>query len=206
MIQKTFLAALLAIVSLGDNWAQPNKNETTLKKHFVSSSAFMLFNMAGMEDSPSFYQLNFGYRFTPKDALILEAITWKYHAPLGIPYGPSHGNKEENYPGSVRSIGLGLAYQRFLWKGMFTTVHATPFFQQYYTSEQKKIQNGFQLFTVLRLGYQFKLAKNRIFIEPSVAFTHWPINTNLPEDFETKEDKWSNYFLFEPGLHIGFQF
>jgi hypothetical protein len=32
--------------------------------------------------------------------------------------------ESENYPGSVKSIGLALAYQRFLWKDFYTAVHA----------------------------------------------------------------------------------
>jgi len=59
---------------------------------------------------------------------------------------------------------------------------------------------------LVQLGYHFQFFKNRFFLEPSVAMTHWPINTNVPESFERVESKWSNYFLFEPGLHFGFKF
>ena len=41
----------------------------------VGSSLFMLGNFAPGEP-PRYAQLNFGYHFTPKDVLILEAITW----------------------------------------------------------------------------------------------------------------------------------
>lgn len=36
------------------------------------------------------------------------------------------GAEEEEYPGSVREYGLGVAYQRFLWKDAYTAVHALP--------------------------------------------------------------------------------
>jgi len=68
--------------------------------------------------------MNYGYRITPKDAIIVEAITWQYFAPLGIPFGASYGNADENFPGIVRDYGIGMAYQRFFWKGMFSAVHA----------------------------------------------------------------------------------
>ena len=70
----------------------------------------------------------------------------------------------------------------------------------------KKIQSGFQLFNTLRFGYQFRLFQNRVFLEPSIACTFWPINTNLPESFQVEENKYPNYFLGEPGLHFGFNF
>ena len=53
---------------------------------------------------------------------------------------------------------------------------------------------------------EMAFGKEELFIEPSVAFTHWPINTNMPESFAKLEERWPNYFLFEPGLHIGYNF
>jgi len=166
----------------------------------------MLYNFVDTPEPPSFYQLNFGYRITAKDILIVEAITWKYYAPLGIPYGPSYGDSSVNFPGYVRDFGVGLAYQRFFWKGLYSTLHVTPFVQQYFNPDKEKIQTGFQLFTTLRLGYHIKLFKNRLFVEPSAACTYWPINTNMPDSFAVQENIWPNYFLFEPGLHVGFNF
>ena len=203
IILSLFLAFLLTISS---TFGQTELSTSGSKKHFVSSSAFMLVNLVPAHDNPRFFQLNFGYRITPKDAIIAEAITWQYHQPIGIPYGPSYAKVEENFPGIVRDYGIGVAYQRFHWKGLYTTIHATPFFQQYLTPEKEVIQTGFQLFLVGRVGYHFRFFKEKLFVEPSVAFTHWPINTNMPESFEVLEQKWNNYFLFEPGLHVGMEF
>jgi len=170
----------------------------------MGSSLFMLFNFSS--DSPSFYQLDYGYRLTPKDAILIQAITWKYHAPLGIPYGPSFDSSAEFYPGSVSAYGVGVGYQRFLWKSFYSTVHATPFYQRFVTSETKKIQEGFQLFLQLRFGYRMEFFNNQFYVEPSVAFNYWPINTNLPASFAKVENKWPNYFLFEPGFNFGINF
>ncbi len=49
------------------------------------------------------------------------------------------------------------------------------------------------------VGYQ------RWFLEPSVAFNYWPVNTNFPTSFDEIESGSPDYFLFEPGLHFGFK-
>lgn len=184
--------------------AQNGKQDSACKQHFIGSSLFVLANF--LPDPPSFYQLNYGCHLTPKDIISVEAITWTYDAPLGIPYGPSYESAEESYEGSIKGIGLGLAYQRFLWKNFYSAVHATPFLQTYRNEKKEKIQNGFQLFCVLRFGYHIKLFRKRFFLEPSVACTYWPLNTNMPPSFVKTESKWPNYFLFEPGLHFGIKF
>ncbi len=203
-IRTSFILALLfaSFTVVG----QDSKKDHPAYKHFISSSLFMTVNLLPVANPPRFYQLNYGHRFTPKDALIVEAITWQYEAPVGIPYGPSYEDPAENFPGLVRDYGIGLAYQRFWWKGAYSTLHTVPFFKQYLNEDKEKIQNGFMLFMTLRAGYHFKFLKNRLFLEPSVACTFWPVNTNMPESFQVVEDRWPNYFLFEPGLNVGFQF
>jgi hypothetical protein len=101
---------------------------------------------------------------------------------------------------------VGLAYQHFYWKGFFSTIHVTPMYRRYVDQQGDLIDAGFQLFTSLRLGYHFNLLEDRFFIEPSMACTYWPINTNVPEDFAAMEKDWPNYFLFEPGLNLGINF
>ena len=182
--------------------AQSNKPE--FKKHFIGSTLFVLANLA--PDPPEYYQLNYGYRLTPKDVVSIEAITWTYKGPLGRPYGPDFDNPESEFPGKVRAYGAGLAYKRFLWKRAYAQVHSTALRQDYLDENGDKIQSGFQLFNTVRLGYQLRFWNKRIFLEPSVAMTFWPVNTNLPDSFQREEDKWNKYFLFEPGLHVGFNF
>ena len=206
MKRKISLSLTLLFFSITVLLAQKSADDSISKRCFVSTSAFMLYNFVDDPQPPSFYQLNLGYRITSKDILIVEAMTWKYYAPIGIPYGLSYGDTSQNFPGYARNFGVGLAYQRFLWKGLYSTLHITPFVQQYFSPDKVKIQTGFQLFTTLRLGYHLNLFKDRFFIEPSVACTYWPINTNMPESFAVQEDKWPNYFLFEPGFHVGFNF
>lgn len=173
-------------------------------RHFVGSTMFMLFNLA--PDPPSYYQLNYGYRLTPKNVFTTEAITWTYKGPIGRQYGPFFENPDYNFPGKVRAYGLGISYKRFLWKQAYAQIHSTPMIQLFKDKNNHTIQRGFQLFNTYRVGYQFRFWGNRFFIEPSIAITHWPIYTNLPAEFQVLEDQFPNYFLGEPGLHFGVNF
>ncbi len=196
----TLIALLLTLDST--TWASGDPQPIPRMRHAVGTSLFVLYNLIPDDQPPSFYQLNYKYRLTTKDTLSAEAITWTYHAPLGIPYG----SRDTGFPGSVRAYGLGVAYQRFLWKEFYSAIHVLPLAQAFRDENEDKIQTGFQLFLTLRFGYHFEFLKNRVFLEPSIAFTTWPINTNLPDSFALKEDKWPTYFLFEPGLHVGVNF
>jgi len=204
------LTATLAVSSLVAQTTGPQpkseSNDPAFRRRFVGSSAFVLAN--AFPDPPSFYQLNLGYRLTRKDAISLEAITWMYREPLGIPYGPNKfaKSKLQEYPGRVRGSGVGVAYQHLFWKGLYAQAHALPLWQRYSDRNGKKIQDGFQLFTTLRTGYQVKLLSDRWFLEPSVSVTAWPINTNVPPTFAAADKNWNRYFLFEPGLHLGRRF
>jgi hypothetical protein len=187
--------------------SQTTKQQCMQRRYFIGSSFFMLGNLIPDDPNPpDFVQLNFGYRITPEDVISIEAKTWKYAWPLGIAYGKSFQAPEEKFPGYIRDFGVGLVYQRFLWKGAYASVDAMNAFERYVDEKNKFIQNGYQLFMTYRLGYHFQLIKNRFFLEPSVAITHWPIKTNVPESFAQMEDKWPRYFLFEPGLHFGINF
>jgi hypothetical protein len=43
-------------------------------------------------------------------------------------------------------------------------------------------------------------------IEPSIAITHRPYHTEMPESFKLLDDKYSKYIFGEPGLHFGVNF
>jgi len=174
-------------------------------KNFVGTSLWSIANF--FPDAADFYELDYGYRYTGKNAILLRTITWKYNAPLGIPYNSSsYGSTDEKYQGYVRAFGIGIGYQRIIWRGLFSSVYATPFLQNFYNTDGKKLNNGFQLFLQAYIGYRIQLLKKRFYIEPSIAFNYWPVNTNFPSTFLQKENKWPNYFLFEPHLNLGLNF
>lgn len=185
--------------------AQYFKEDSTYKKCFVGSTFAVLGNLLP-ENKPDFFQLNLGYRLTGKDVISLEFKTWKYAWSLGIPYGDSFEAAEEKFPGYIREYGFAIAYQRFLWKGIYTAVHVMPAFQTFVNNSGDKIDNGLQLFNTYRIGYHIKLLKDRFFIQPSIAMTHRPFHTEMPESFKVLDDKWNKTFFPEPGLHFGFNF
>jgi hypothetical protein len=185
--------------------AQYSKNDSSFRKHFIGSTLFMLGNFSTV-NRPDFVQLNYGYRLTGKDAVSIELKTWKYAWSLGIPYGESFQAPEEEFPGYIREYGFALAYQRFMWKGLYAGIHLMNAWQKFVNEEGQKIDNGFQIFNTYRLGYHFKLFKDRFFIEPSMAITHRPFHTEMPDGFKQIDDKWPKIFIGEPGLHFGYKF
>jgi hypothetical protein len=190
------LASSPVSAQTGSSSAQAEKQDVKYR-HSAGSSLFLLGNI---KDSVRFMQLNYGYRISQKDNIIVEAITWTYYEPLG-----TYGSSEEFYPGKVRSSGVGIGYQRFHWKNLFTTVEPTFFLQQFYDSDGSKIQNGFQLYLQFIAGYRFEFFKNRMFVEPAYALKYWPVTTNFPASFAPIESGAPKY-KFEPSLNFGFRF
>lgn len=186
-------------------FGKTSEHDTAYKKHFVSTSLWSVANL--LPDPADFYELNFGYRFTSKDALICNATTWKYWEPLGIPLMSEKKYQHlEDYPGYVRAFGVGVSYQRFIWRKLYSSLHTNAFVQNFYDNRKTKIQTGFQLYLQFRVGYRVEFLKKRFFLEPALSFNYWPINTNLPASFSQKENQWPNYFLFEPHLNVGVSF
>jgi hypothetical protein len=202
-----WIGLVLMITSALQLKAQYAQTDSTYKRWFVGSTLLMLGNFIPDDPNPpKFIQLNVGYRITPKDVVSFEFKKSIYTWPLGIPWGPSFDAPGLNYPGHARILAPTLAYQRFWWKGVYTSVHALNAFEKYVDEGNKKIGNGYTLYMTFRLGYQIKFLKNRFFFEPSIGFTQWPVRTNVPESFKLVESKWPNYFRYEPGLHFGYNF
>ena len=206
-MQNKMIAAVfvLVITSALKSSAQYAKQDSTYQKCFVGSTLFLLGNFS-TKNRPDFVQLNVGYRLTGSDVVSIELKTWKYAWPLGIPYGTSFEAPEEKFPGYIREYGFALAYQRFWWKGLFTGIHVMNAWQSFVGDDGNKIDNGFQIFNTYRIGYHIKLFNDRFFVQPSLAMTHRPYHTPMPESFRQVDDRWPTFFLGEPGLHIGFNF
>jgi hypothetical protein len=193
LISTTIVIAMFTTLA----FSQTEIRDSTFRRYSLGSTLFLLGNI---EDSVNFFQLNFGYRLTAKDNIIVEAITWTYYEPLG-----TYGSSDKFYPDKVKTYGIGLGYQRFLWKNLFTTVEPTFFLQQYYDTGNKKIQKGFQLYLQFILGYRFEFFQKRLFVEPAYAIKYWPVNTNIPSSFEAIESGAPSYKC-EPSLNFGFKF
>ncbi len=207
-MQKKILALCLGLMmtSTLQLTAQYGKQDTSYKRHFVGTTLFLFGNLA-TTNPPGFAQLNLGYRITGKDVVSLELITWKHAWPLGINpfYNKAYGTPGEKFPGYIREYGIGLAYQRYLWKGLYVAVHAMPMWQTFKNENGNKVGNGFIIFNTNRIGYHIKLFKDRFFIEPSLGIAGRAYHSEMPDGFKEKDDKWPKWTP-EPGLHIGFNF
>jgi len=200
----SIVVLVLFMASSSQLKAQYAKQDSTFKKYFVGSTFAMLGNFIE-KNNPEFIQLNLGYRLTGKDVVSLELKTWKYAWPLGIPFtGGSYEAPETEFPGYIREYGFALAYQRFLWKGLYAGVHVMNAWQSFFDEEGNKIDTGFQLFNTYRLGYHFKFFNDTFFFEPSIAITHRPYHSEMLDAFKQMDDQWSKFLIGEPGLHFGF--
>lgn len=200
------LGLVLIMISTLHLKAQYAKTDSTYKKYFVGSTMFLLGNFSST-NPPGFAQLNLGYRITRRDVVSLELITWKHAWPLGINpfYNKEYGTPEQKFSGYIREYGIGLAYQRYVWKGLYAAVHAMPMWQTYKNDNGNKVGNGFIIFNTYRVGYHIKLLKDRFFIEPSLGIAGRAYYTEMPTGFKEKDDKWPKWTP-EPGLHFGYNF
>jgi hypothetical protein len=207
-MQKRFLwfALILVMASSLQVEAQYAKQDSTYKRFFVGSTLFMLANLLPDNNKPEMVYLNFGYRITGKDVISLEFKTWKYAWPIGIPYGKSFEAEGKGFPGYIREHGVSLSYYRFLWGGLFAQVDVMPAFQTFANEKGNKIDNGFQIFNTYSIGYHIKLFKDRLFFQPSIAITHRPYQSTMPDSFKQIDDRWSRFFFGQPGLHFGYNF
>lgn len=183
--------------------AQYSRQDSTYRKYFIGSTLFMIANVVPDNNPPQMVYLNLGYRITGKDVVSLEFKTWKYAWPIGIPFGKSYEAEGEGFPGYIREHGVSLNYQRFLWNGLFAQVDVMPAFQTFVDDNRKKIDNGFQIFNTYSIGYHIKLFKDRLFFQPSIAMTHRPYQSTMPDSFKQVDDRWPRVFFWQPGLHFG---
>ena len=69
--------------------------------------------------------------------------------------------ESEFYPGYLRETGIGVSYQRMLWKGLFATVEVLPQFQTYLDLDGNKIGNGFKVYNSVHLGYHLAFGEEK---------------------------------------------
>ncbi len=198
------LGVLVLLASTLQLRAATAVQDSTFRRWFIGSSLFLLGNFDRV-NKPEYVQLNAGYRITPKDVVSVEFKRSIYSWPIGIPFGPSFDAPGLNYPGHARILAPTVGYQRFWWKGVYTSLHALNAFEKYMDMDKKKIGNGYTLYLNFHLGYQFRFWENRIFFEPALGCSYWPVRTNVPAAFKAAERAWPNYFI-QPGLHFGFNF
>jgi hypothetical protein len=207
MVLITFAISSLMFAAKGTAQDSSIKKTIPAYKFSVSTTWLTFANWEPEEQNVHMYEFHFGYKITPKDKIELKVATWKLFEPMGIQFWDPQLQKEsEFYPGRLRESGIGITYQRMLWKGLFAQIEILPLWKIYLDDNNKKIADGFKLYTTYHLGYHVPLFKDRLYLEPQVHCNYWPIDSKAPQGFQAKDSKWPNYFLFEPNLYIGVSF
>lgn len=205
-MRSVLLAVTLLIAGSRRVDAQYARQDSTHKKYFVGSTLFMLANLVPDNNPPNMAYLNLGYRITGSDVISLELKTWKYGWPIGIPYGKSYEAEGQGFPGYIRERGVSLNYQRFVRNRLFVQADVMPAWQTFVNTEGNRIDDGFQVFNTYSVGYHVTLFRDRFFVQPSIAITHRPYQSRMPDAFKQVDDRWSRFFYGQPGLHFGYNF
>jgi hypothetical protein len=187
-----------------------NKDSASDYKFRVSTTWLSFANFGEEKTNTHHYEAHFKYNLDSKNIFGVKVATWRLFQPMGILWWDGLLDKIESesefYPGYLRETGLGVSYQRMLWKGLFATVEVLPQSKTYLDIDNNKIGKGFKLYTSYHLGYHITLFKGRMFLEPQIHCQYWPIDTNTPQAFKEIDKKWKNYFVLEPNLYIGVKF
>lgn len=210
LISTTVMIAVFTTLAFSQNSTQTERGTTkgAVPYHkFSVSTPWLTFANFGPEETNTYMcEFHLGYKITPKDRIEIKVASWSLFEPMAIPWGPHKMQESEAYPGRLEENGIGITYQRLLWKGLFTQIEILPLWKTYLDENKKKIDDGFKLYTSYHLGYHIPLFNNRFYLEPQVHCNYWPIDSKAPQSFQEKESKWNNYFLFEPNLYIGINF
>lgn len=216
MRNLAILMATLFTVSASAQMSAEKESKTTFDHKYRVSMPLIIvpqFFTKSWDDrtNTQHIELHFKYELDAKNIIGVKFATWRLFQPMGILWWDGLLDKVESgteyYPGHLRETGLGVSYQRMLWKGLFTTAEVLPQLKTYVDLDNNKIGNGFKLYTSLHLGYHLAFGKKKqFFVEPQIHCQTWLIDTNTPADFKELDNRWKNYFLFEPNLYVGIKF
>ena len=191
------------------------KDTKAIQKYRVSIPYFvpesLIFSSWNDHTSTQHIEFHVKRNLDDKNIVGVKFAHFRLFQPMGITWWDGLLDKieteSEYYPGHVRTMGLGITYQRMLWKGLFATVEVLPQFQTYLNLDGDKIRNGFKLYTSYHFGYHVAFGKKKhFFIEPQINCMLWTSDNNAPSGFKELNDKWRNYFLLEPQIYLGWNF
>jgi len=214
---KNLLSIILSFCTLSafTQISVPVEEETDLAYKYRVSTTYIMTDLFLVDwnkrTSTQMIEFHVKRNLDKKNIVGVKFATWRLFQPMGITWWDGLLDKLETesefYQGHVRETGIGITYQRMLWKGLFATAEILPQFQKYLDLDGNKIGNGFKIYNSYHLGYHISFGKKkRIFIEPQVHCQHWMLDNNAPDGFKELDDKWRNYFLFEPNIYFGVKF
>lgn len=205
MLSKKRILTVLLLLIISPLFSQEAKGETMDKRFGVIFPWHNFLNWLG--EDLEMYEFHLTYDLTPRDTIGIKAATWKLVKPMGIQlWEDDFMTKDGYFDGRVFEKGIGITYQRFLWKRLFASIEIMPMHKAFWDKDDKEVGQGFRLYTTYHLGYKFEFFNKRFFIEPQVHCNYWPINTSGPRGFKEKVDDYNNFFLFEPNVYFGVKF
>lgn len=216
-MKRLITIAILFILLTTNVFAQSNKalseNNSIEHKYRISFPAIILGNIGkgGERTNTQHIEFHVKHQLDSKNIIGLKFASWRLFQPMGIQWWDGLLDKVDSgtefYPGYLRETGIGITYQRMLWKGLFASIEVLPQHKTYLDLNNKKIANGFKLYTSYHVGYHIAFGKKKqFFVEPQFHCQKWMFDTNTPEEFKQLDNKWKSYFLFEPNLYVGFKF
>jgi hypothetical protein len=131
LISTTLMIAMFTTLAYSQNFPKEErasvKDSVPSKKFSVSTTWLTFANFGAEKTNTHHYEFHFGYKLTPKDKIGIKVATWKLFAPMGIQlWDPLFLKESEFFPGRLRESGIGVTYQRILWKGLFTSIEIFP--------------------------------------------------------------------------------
>lgn len=175
--------------------------DTNTYKFFLSTSFFVVTSFVP-DDNYYFYNFEFGIHTNRKNAIILGATIYQYTNPEFVTWTDS-----PKYNGYILSYGPVIGHYFFIWKGLFFNSIVNPLVMDYRKLDNTRINRGFLLLLAFRAGYRinFKIFKQKLFIEPGLELNYKLINTQVPEDFLHIDNQYARV-MYMPALNVGIKF
>lgn len=196
-----------SIINAQANDSISGKKSALEHKYFLSTTWLTFDNFQQEDQNIHMYEFHLGYRMNENHNIGIKVAGWNLFEPMGIPlWDPHLMKKSEYYPGRLKERGIGFTYQYFMkWK-LFSQIEVLPLWKTYIDRNGNEISDGFKLYTTFHIGYSLRFLNDRIFIEPQMHCNFWPIDTKAPDGFDDIDNRWNNYFLFEPNIFFGANF
>ena len=195
------LPADLGELNLADNSNTNDENPRDHSRGYIGTSLFILTSLIP-DDNTFFYEIDYGHRLNEKSDLLIGLDVYQYTTPMSSPWTDT-----TTYDGYVLSYGIIVGYQRYVWKKLYLLPMANLLKLDYFDEDRSKVGSGMMLLCTGRVGYHidFKTFGQPFYLEPGCEYNFWPINTNVPADFKTLDDKYGNS-VFSPAINIGWMF
>ena len=150
----TILMLTCTLSAFAQKNATSGKGAEVDYKWRVSTPGFIITDLVdgGWNDRISIQMLELHVKrnLDNKNIIGVKLATWRLFQPMGIQWWDGLLDKVDSetefYPGHVYDRGIGITYQRMLWKGLFATVEVLPQFQTYVDLDGNKLGNDFKIY------------------------------------------------------------